>query len=193
MANPQTESYDGTLSGNILVLGSSGSGKTSLVQEIACNSMFGKLEGVYWVSGINLSKKREGEIESCFEAKVDFYYPTDEYELSKAFSDFENIYREKDQRKSHFEGSGKGKLVKRDNLIVLDDVTGLADKSLSFVKFLTVCGKFGYTIVYIFHEPATSSPRWRDIILQTQIFCVFPSTFEYGLCDQFPCEICSKG
>ena len=72
MANPQTESYDRTLSGNILVLGSSGSGKTSLVQEIASNSMFGKLEGVYWVSGINLSKKREGEIECCFEAKVDF-------------------------------------------------------------------------------------------------------------------------
>ena len=72
MANPQTESYDRTLSGNILVLGSSGGGKMSLVQEIASNSMFGKLEGVYWVSGINLSKKREGEIECCFEAKVDF-------------------------------------------------------------------------------------------------------------------------
>ena len=85
MANPQTESYDRTQSGNILVLGSSGSGKTSLVQEIASNSMFGKLEGVYWVSGINLSKKREGEIECCFEAKVDFYYPSDEYELNKTF------------------------------------------------------------------------------------------------------------
>ena len=90
--------------------------------------------------------------------KVDFHYPN-EYEFSKTFSDLENIYREKDQRKSNFQGSGKGKLVKRDNLIVLDDVTGLADKSPSLVNILTVCHKFGYSIVYIF-----SSPRWRDII-----------------------------
>ena len=46
MANPQMVSYDGALSGNILVLGSSGSGKRSLVQEIVTNSMFGMLEGV---------------------------------------------------------------------------------------------------------------------------------------------------
>ena len=57
MANPQTESYNGTLSGNILVLGSSGSEKTSLVQKIATDSIFGKLEGVYWVSGIFFGKR----------------------------------------------------------------------------------------------------------------------------------------
>ena len=68
--------------------------------------------------------------------KEDFYYPSNEYELSKTFSNFENIYSEKDKKKkSYFEGSGKGKLVKRDNLIVLDDVPGLADKSPSFVNF----------------------------------------------------------
>ena len=133
----------------------------------------------YWVSGINLSKKREGEIESCLEAKVDFYYPSYEYELSKTFSDFENIYRKKDQRKSNFEGSRKSELVKRDNLTVLDGVTGLADKSPSFVKFLTVCRKFGYSILYIFHKPATNSPRWRGIMSQVKIFCVFPSSMDF--------------
>ena len=85
MANSQAESYDGTLSRNILFFGSSESWETSFVQEIATNSMFGKLEGVYRVSGINRSKKREGEIESCCEAKVDFYYPSHKYELSKTF------------------------------------------------------------------------------------------------------------
>ena len=57
MANPQTESYNGTLSGNILVLGSSGSEKASLVQKVATDSIFGKLEGVYWVSGIFFGKR----------------------------------------------------------------------------------------------------------------------------------------
>ena len=73
MANPETNSYDGKLSGNILVLGCLGCGKMSLVQEIATNSMFGQLEGVYLNSDIKLSKKREGEIESCFEPKLDFF------------------------------------------------------------------------------------------------------------------------
>ena len=172
MANPQTEFYDGTLSGNILVLGSSGSGKTSLLQDIATNTMFGKLEGVYWVSGINLSNKKEGEIESCFEEKVDFYYPSDEYELSKTFSDFENIYRERDQRKSNFEGNGKGELVKRDNLIVLDGVTGLADKSFSFVKFLTVSVNLAI-VQFIYFTNLQQAARDGETLCLTRKYSAF--------------------
>ena len=37
-------SYFQSISGNILVLGSTAGGKTTLVHELACNSMFGKLE-----------------------------------------------------------------------------------------------------------------------------------------------------
>ena len=85
MANPQAKSYSGKLSRNILVLGSSASGKTTLVQEMASYSMFGKLEGAYWISAIELSKKREADIGSCFEPKVEFYYPESDYELKKNF------------------------------------------------------------------------------------------------------------
>ena len=76
------------------------------------------------------------------------------------------------------EGSGMGEHVERDSLIVLDDVSGLADKSPSFVTFMTVCRKFGYSLLYVFHETVQSSPRWKDILSQTQIFCVFPSTLD---------------
>ena len=58
MANPQTKSYSGKFSGNILVLGSSASGKTTLVQEMASSSMFGKLEEAHWISAVKLSKKK---------------------------------------------------------------------------------------------------------------------------------------
>ena len=34
MANPQTKSYDGNISGNVLVLVNTGSGKATLIQEI---------------------------------------------------------------------------------------------------------------------------------------------------------------
>ena len=63
-------------------------------------------------------------------------------------------------------------------MIVLDNITGLADKSPSFVKFLTICHKFRYNILYTFHEPAISSSKWREIMSQTQIFCVFSSAMD---------------
>ena len=85
MANPQTKSYSGKLSGSILVLASSASRKTTLVQEMSSNSMFGKLEGAHWISAVELLKKKEAEIDSCFEPKVEFYYPESEYELKKNF------------------------------------------------------------------------------------------------------------
>ena len=68
-----------------------------------------------------------------------------------------------------------GEHVERDSLIVLDDVSGLADKSPSFVTFMTVCRKFGYSLLYIFHETVQSSPRWKYILSQRQIFSLFPS------------------
>ena len=43
MADPEANSCDGKTSENVLLLGSTASGKTTLVEEIASNSMFGKL------------------------------------------------------------------------------------------------------------------------------------------------------
>ena len=47
----------------------------TLVQEMGENSMFGKLEGVYWILKVKLSKQREVKIDSSFELVVDFYNP----------------------------------------------------------------------------------------------------------------------
>ena len=75
VADPKTNSYNGNTSGNSLVLGSSASDRTTLVQEMASNSKFGRLKGAHWVSVVKLSKarEREAEIYSCFELKVQFY------------------------------------------------------------------------------------------------------------------------
>ena len=64
---------------------------------------------------------------------------------------------------------------------MLDDFIGLADRSHSFVTFLTTCRKFGYRVLYIFHETALSSPRWKDIVSQMQMFCVFRSAMDLVL------------
>ena len=57
--------------------------------------MFGKLQGVYWISKVELSKQREAEIDSSFEVVVDFYNPQDEFDFKKTFDVLENLYREK--------------------------------------------------------------------------------------------------
>ena len=172
MMDPQTSSYDGTISGNVLVLGSTASGKTTLIQEMACNSMFGKLKSFHWISKVKLFKQREAEIDSCFVPKVDFLNLQDEYDLKKTFSDLENLYREKIEKKGIVanKGNGMGEHVEIDNLIVLDDVSSFADRSPSFVTFMITCRKFGYNLLYVFHETAISSPRSKDILSQIKIF-----------------------
>ena len=46
---------------------------------------------------------------------------------------------------------------------------------------MTTCKKFGYSLIYVFHETAVSSPRWKDILSQTQIFRIFPSAIDLVL------------
>ena len=165
---------------NILVLGSTAGGKTTFVQELACNSMFGKLEVADWILQVGLSKQREAEIDSCFEPKVEFCQPQYEYGLKNTFTDLENLYKERVEKNkiAQSEGSGMDKHVERDSLIVLENFSGLADKSPSFVTCMTVCRKFGYCLLYVFHETAQSSPRWKDILSQTQIFWMFLSALD---------------
>ena len=65
------------------MLGGTGSGKTTLIQELACNSMNGKLEEVHWISKVQLPKQKGAEIDSCFSPKEEFYRPEDGYNLKK--------------------------------------------------------------------------------------------------------------
>ena len=47
-----------------------------------------------------------------------------------------------------------------DKLIVMDDVSRLADKSDVFSNFLTVSRKYGLSCVYIFHTIYTNRQNW---------------------------------
>ena len=133
IADPETNSYDGKISGNILVLGSLASGKTTLVEEMASNSMFGKLKDVHWVSAVKISKVREAEIDSCFQSKVEFYNPQDEYDLKKNFCRLRKSLQRKTRkeknccrktRSPNFKG-----YVSRQQLWLINLVRTLAKKS----------------------------------------------------------------
>ena len=67
--------YDGRFDGNVLIIGQTGCGKTTVIQNLAKNKMFGNLKKIFWLSKIVLSRDREQNISSCFDSKVDFKYP----------------------------------------------------------------------------------------------------------------------
>ena len=50
--------------------------------------------------------------------------------------------------------------IKLDRLIVMDDVSALADQSEAFANFLIVSRKFGPTCIYIFHTIFSTRQHW---------------------------------
>ena len=66
MSNEINYMYDGKFEGNILVVGRTGCGKTTFVQNLGKNQMFGDIKEVLWISKISLSTERENNIRDCF-------------------------------------------------------------------------------------------------------------------------------
>ena len=63
-----------------------------------------------------------------------------------------------------------------DKLIIMDDVSGLADKSTNFSNFLTVSRKYGFSCVYVFHTIYPNRQNWDMLMSQTHIFNFFPGS-----------------
>ena len=138
-------SYDGNFEGDILVVGRTGCGKTTFVQNLGKSKLFGDIKEVYWIFKTELSADRESNIRDCFkDQNVDFKYP---YNVED-FNDLLEIYKRK---KPNDHENYLGENVILDRVIVMDNVSGLADRLEEFANFLTVSRKYGLTCVYIFH------------------------------------------
>ena len=58
-------------------------------------------------------------------------------------------------------------------LIVMDNVSGLADRSSNFENFLTEARKFNFTCVYVFYTIYPSRCNWQMLISQIKTFNIF--------------------
>ena len=67
---------------------------------------------------------------------------------------------------------GENKIM--DLLIVMDDVSGLADSFKEFADFLTITQKYRYHCVYVFHITIPDKEIWKKILSKTNIFNIFP-------------------
>ena len=86
-----------------------------------------------------------------------------------------NFFREK---KAPCNENDLGENIKIDRLIVMDDISGLAEKSEEFANVLTVSKKFGLTCVYIFDTIYRTRQNWQMILAQTKIFNIFPRSIQ---------------
>ena len=172
--------YDGKFSGNILVVGRAGCGKTAFVQKLAVNKFFSELTKAAWVSFIKLDKPREVEIQSCFDSQLDFHYPRTKEQFEELLEYFK-IKSNKAETEPVDTSSDNyldnyGEKSYRNRLTVMDDVSGLADLSTKFANFLTVARKFGYHCLYIFHAIHPEKSVWKKILSQKNLLNIFPAS-----------------
>ena len=157
-------SYNGRFDGNILVVGRTGCGKTTFVRNLPKKKLFGDIKEVFLTSKIVLSAEREDSIRDCFkDQNFNLNYPDN-------VEDFDYLLETCKRDKADYIENDLGEKMVLDKPIVMDDVSGLVDKSGEFANFLTVSRKYGITCVYIFHTIYPSRQNCQMIISQTKIF-----------------------
>ena len=155
--------YNGQFNGNILLVGRTGCGKTTFFEKLALNKFFGEIVKTEWVSGIETDASREVEIQSCFNNETEVHIATEKDELDALIDNFKLKAQENDDKDSVNLSNSFGEIKKMDRLIVLDDVSGVADLSKKFANFLTVSRKYGYNCVYVFHLILPTNQIWQKI------------------------------
>ena len=138
-------SYNGKFKRNILIVGQTGCEKTTFIQKLS-QKMFGDLKEITKRLQKYPFLHKEKKTFLLVSKNVDFKYPQtiDEFNMHLTFF----------QRKRRVDNDIDGVMGENnvfDKLIVMNDVSGLADKSDDFDNFLTVPRKFSFTCVYDFH------------------------------------------
>ena len=171
---------NGQFNENILVVGRTGCGKTTFLEKLAINKFFVEIVKTEWISRFEIDSVREAEIQSCFDNKTNVHVATEKDELDSLIDAFKLRAQEDNEINNVNIENSFGEKKKMNRLIVLDDVSGVADVSKKFANFLTVSRKFGYNCVYVFHLIIPSNQIWQKIISQTNILNIFPASVPHN-------------
>ena len=171
-----TSIYNGQFCGNVLVVERTGCGKTTFLEKLGLNNFFGDIIKTEWISGIDIDKTREAEIQSYFSNETEVHVAKKQDERDPLTETFKLRSRE-DTTNNNNVNNSFGENKKLDRLIIMDDVSGVADVSKKFANFLTFSRKFRYNCVYVFHVIVISSQIWQKIISQTNILISFLLVF----------------
>ena len=83
-----TSIYNGQFYGKILVVGRTGCGKTTFLEKLGLNNFFGNIIKTEWISGIEIDKQTEAEIQPYFRNKTDVHVAKEQDELDSLIETF---------------------------------------------------------------------------------------------------------
>ena len=83
-----TSIYDSQFGGNILVVGRTGCGKTAFLKKLGINKFFDSFVKTEWISRIDIDKKREAKIQSCFSNETEVHIGKELDELDSLIETF---------------------------------------------------------------------------------------------------------
>ena len=150
--------YDGQFGRNILVVGRTGCGKTTFLEKLGINKFFDNLVKTEWISAIDIDKKRDAKIQSCFSNEAEVHIAKELDELDSLIETFNLRTHDIPNENDVYSLFAENKKLNR--LIVMDNVSGVANISKKFANFLIVSRKFGYHCVYVFHVIAPGTQIW---------------------------------
>ena len=86
--------YNGQFYGNILVVGCTGCGKTTFLERLGLNNFFADIIKTEWISGIDIDKQRQAEIQSYFSNETGVHVAKEQDELDSLIETFKLRSRE---------------------------------------------------------------------------------------------------
>ena len=124
-----TSIYNAQIYGNILVVSCTGCDKTTFLEKLGLNKFFGDIVKTEWISGIDIDKTRKTEIESYFSNETEVHIAKEQDELDSLIETFKLRSREESNDNHDNVINSFGENKKLDRLIIMDDVSGVADIS----------------------------------------------------------------
>ena len=121
-----TSVYNGQFYGNILVVGRTNCSKTTFIEKLGLNNFFGDIIKTEWISGIDIDKQREAEIQSYFKNETEVHIAQEQDKLDSLIETFKQRSHENSSNNVNNSFRENKKL---DQLIIMDDVSGVADIS----------------------------------------------------------------
>ena len=110
----------------ILVVGRTNCGKTTFIEKLGLNNFFGDIIKTEWISGIAIDKQREAEIQSYFKNETEVHIAQEQDKLDSLIETFKQRSHENSSNNVNNSFRENKKL---DQLIIMDDVSGVADIS----------------------------------------------------------------
>ena len=127
--------YNRQFLGNILVVGRTNCGKKTFIEKLGLNNFVGNIVKTEWVSGIVIDKKQEAKLQSYFKNETEVHIAQDQDKLDSLIDTFKQKSHENyDDNSNNNVNSSFGENRKMNRLIIMDDISGIADISKNFKK-----------------------------------------------------------